>query len=118
MWLVEFFWRGNGYLVPLIVIIVQVIIGAIGSSMSNDMYGRDVGHTPVIVGWLISAVLIWFIGKRMNRVSTGQDQNLPDGVLQTGKPGSVLSWQHSLLWIPFEYWSFICVGFAAWRYVS
>ncbi len=106
------FWRGLGFLIPIIVIVIQLITFMLGRFITNDMYGRDIGSIPIVAGWVISAVLLWIIGRKLNCKVSAPEQGLPDGISSTEKPKSVQTWQHTLFWIPFEYWSIACVGFA------
>ena len=111
-------WRGLGFVVPAIVLAFHVIAVVIGKLMSDDMYGRDVGNEPTIIAWLTSAVAIWLIGRKFNRAPIERNPEIPDGVIISVKPDFQSRFQHTLFWIPIEYWSLVCLGFAILRYLS
>lgn len=94
-------WRGWGILVLLIAALFQWLGYAISSGLGN---GSLEGDTQII-GYLLflpAAVVIWFLGKYLNKPKTYIDKATGQQVYSNGG-------RHSLFFIPMEYWAFIYV---------
>lgn len=109
------FYRGLGYLVLILFIAPLVVFGAI----LNWGFGIDVLRTkswfPLHSLMVLGAILIFVIGWRANR------HMVEETTYEKTGPVRVLRPQHTLYWIPMEYWSPILLvlyfGFAAYSYL-
>ncbi len=92
-------WKGYGFLTLVIAIaigaIVSLIFGKIGST-------EDLGAA---VGALISAVIIWFVGNKLN--SPEKKRIMVDK--KTGEE-VIIEPEHSMFFIKMQYWAFIVGG--------
>ncbi len=98
-------WSGWGVLAVLF-----AVVGAIGGIGLVDAAGglglglpEDSGFA---LGLLVAAVVNWFVGTRLNR-SLGReliDANTGERV--------ILRRQHTLFWVPMQYWSVVMAVFA------
>ncbi|HDW8004919.1 TPA: hypothetical protein RM482_000496 [Bacillus cereus] len=91
-------WSGWGFLVAIIVIINTLLGKAIFGSITGDAtYFQD--HSwPMVVMFIISGVMSWYLGKYINK---------PDGKVyidaETGEK-VMFNKKHSLFFIKMEYW--------------
>jgi hypothetical protein len=100
-----FLWRGWGFLVPVIVVVVTFAFAVIVSLITGLFHmGQQITNVldalAVIVGGLASAVILWFWGRRLN--------SDPGRVLIDPKTGEQLLFRprvHTLFWIPMQWWS-------------
>ena len=84
-------WSGLGFLVVLIPLVISIFtIGYLGNS-----------NLVFYLGFVVSAVLIWMIGRKMN--------NKPGREVVDKKTGEeiILKQNHSLFWIKMEYWGIL-----------
>jgi hypothetical protein len=95
------FYTGQGYLIPLLLILPFIVIGAI----LYYVFGFDVLRTP---SWwplhsmiVLGAILVFVTGRRLNR------QKVQEVTYEKSGPVTVLRPRHTLYWIPMEYWSAI-----------
>jgi hypothetical protein len=92
-----FIWRGYGFLVPLITIVVvgvmSVLFGAIFKT--TQPYG-------VAIGALAAAAALWFAGNSFN--SPAKDRIMIDKL--TGQE-FILKPSHSFFFIKMQYWAYI-----------
>ena len=97
------FWKGWGILVPVIWIVFFLI------SM-NVWIGGFFGQILLIS---VPSVLLWFVGRKFNRYK--------DEVIyvnsETGKE-TRLGYQHTFMFIPFEFWGIIILALNIWWTVS
>jgi|SRR5882762_6063339 len=94
-------WKGWGILVVVIVVVCMVVIqGGIGL-ISGDPNFDKLHHWPFGLALLVSAIPIYFTGLKLN--------SSPGRVLLDPRTGRevVFRRQHSLFFIPFQYWAFI-----------
>jgi hypothetical protein len=94
-------WRGWGILVLLIAALFQWLGYAISSGLG---YGPLEGDAQII-GYLLflpAAVLLWFLGRYLNKPKVYTDKATGQQVYSKGG-------RHSLFYIPIEYWAFIYV---------
>ena len=93
------FWKGYG----ILAIVITVAIGALSSFIFSKIGStEDMGAA---IGAVISAVVIWVVGTRLNAAS--KEKVMIDK--QTGKE-VILKSGHSLFFIKLQYWSFIIGG--------
>jgi hypothetical protein len=94
---------GLGFLAVLLPIFIytgtQYVVNAI---MGNNMYFTE-NAWPKFVGVLIGGIVVWFLGKHLNK---NKAQVLIDK--ETGKE-VVLKKTHTLFFIPMEYWGPIVI---------
>lgn len=100
-------WRGWGILAALIpaavfILFVAVfgllaaVFGAKGAAVANSPY---MGLLMVLVPGACSAALVWWLGRKLN---SGPTRELVDP--KTGQR-VVLRKEHSLFWIPMQWWA-------------
>ena len=77
-------WRGGGILAPIIIVVAVLAVELVGGSSTN-------ATALNVVGLLLGAVAVWFLGRTMNRRDNGV---------------------HTFLFIPMEYWAFVAVVLA------
>lgn len=92
-----FIWRGYGFLVPLITIVLVGVTSVLFSSIFNTTqpYG-------VCIGALAAAVAIWYAGNSFN--SPAKDRVMIDKA--TGQE-FLIKPNHSLFFIKMQYWAYI-----------
>jgi hypothetical protein len=92
-------WRGWGILVIVIAALFQFIGYGVSSVFGVDSYS----DAAKMIGYLLflpAAVVLWLLGKKLNKPKVYVDQ--------TGQQ-VVSKGRHSLFFIPIEYWAFIYV---------
>jgi hypothetical protein len=92
-------WKGYGILVLVIAVILGAITGGIFVTAGST---QDLGAA---IGVLISAPIIWFVGRYFN--ATSNERTLIDK--NTGQQFLVKP-NHSLFFIKMQYWAFIAGG--------
>ncbi|MEW9698197.1 hypothetical protein [Paenibacillus sp. SI8] len=92
-------WKGAGILtIPIAVIMVIAAMG-IASIFTDQVSNSTNEHIYVGIGFLLSAVPIWYAGKYFNR-----NKNNIYLEVKSGRQMQ-LGYQHSLFFIPMEYCS-------------
>jgi hypothetical protein len=99
--------KGSGGLAIAIPLTVAVICAFATPLLTNLKYGLQ--HR-FILGFLLSAVIIWLVGKQLEQPATRMDA-------QTGDTWEVVE-EHSLYSIPVKYWAIIWVLFALLLFVN
>jgi len=89
-------WKGWGILVPVIYLLITT---AVREGLSTA--GME-GNLAVAVGIVLSAIVVWFVGRKLNNPAKGQ--RVIDA--ETGEQLLLLG-THSLFWIKIEYWAVI-----------
>jgi hypothetical protein len=91
--MIPIFWRGLGFIAPLL-----VLLGIIGPIAIGDMLNLSnaVAGVVIFVGAMLDAILIWFWGRALN---------------QHGK-------RHTFYFIPMEYWAALPALFAIVMFIS
>ena len=89
-------WKGYGILAVLIPLPLMISCGFL-------MGANGVGY---LVGGVVSAVPLWFLGRRLNREVSQEytDSNTGKRVQILAPPG------HTLYFIPMQYWAIIWLG--------
>ena len=90
-------WSGWGILIPLIVVLVSGFFAIAG--------GDDHAGTGLAIGLILSGVIVWTVGKKLNGK---QDRTLIDP--ETGQPVRVKAGRHSLFFIPMQWWAPVCAA--------
>lgn len=90
-------WSGWGILVPLIVVPVAGFAAIAG--------GDDHAGTGLAIGLILSAVIVWIVGKKFNGKP---DRTLMDP--KTGQEVVVRATRHSLFFIPMQWWAPVLAG--------
>ena len=93
-------WKGYGFLVLVIAVILGAMTGGIFGTAGST---QDMGAA---IGVLISAPVIWFVGRYFN--ATSNERTLIDK--NTGQQ-FIVKPNHSLFFIKMQYWAFIVSGF-------
>ncbi|MUT67738.1 hypothetical protein [Paenibacillus sp. NEAU-GSW1] len=88
-------WKGFGILNVLIVGLMFVVFHLIMSSIGLE---NESGTNSFGIAFLVSALPIWFLGKKLN---SGSNRVLVDP--QTGIQYR-MGTQHSLFFVPMQYW--------------
>ena len=107
-------WKGFGILIPVLAFLAvfcgQLVQDALGFETPA---GQDLSMQAALI-WrtiplFIASVIIWFLGKQLNKkhVTTYTDGKTGEEVEQVRQE------QHSLFFIPFQYWAPIVALFAA-----
>jgi hypothetical protein len=110
------FYTGHGYLIPLLLILPFIAVGA----LLYYGFGFDVLRTP---SWwplhsliVLGAVLVFAIGRLLNR------RKVHEVTYEKSGPVTVLRPRHTLYWIPMEYWGAITLliyfGIIAYAYFA
>ena len=99
-------WSGWGILVFVIVIAVEIPMQWAVESLFGAKYYQTHGW-PKLVAYGLAAVPIWFIGRRLNRerIEPGASEDWRGNPARYRRPS-----QHTLLFVPMEYWAFIYLG--------
>ncbi len=104
-------WKGYGILVLVIAFLINLLFNFV---LDATFYkGFYVGHKwPASVAMCLSAIIIWFLGKRLNKDN--------ERVLVDPKTGETvkLTRTHSLFWIKMEYWAPIMLALTVWQFVN
>lgn len=92
-----FIWRGYGFLVPIITIVVGALVTVLFHLIfkNNQPWGLSVGS-------FVSAAIIWFWGKKLN--DPAKNRVMIDKA--TGQE-LILKPNHSLFFIKMQYWAFL-----------
>ena len=92
-----FIWRGYGFLVPLITILIVGVTSVVFSAIFKDTppYG-------VAIGFLGAAAALWFAGNSFN--SPAKDRVMVDKA--TGQE-FIMKPSHSFFFIKMQYWAYI-----------
>lgn len=91
-------WRGLGILVLPIVLVIWFVVVTAASKILPDI-SPESGHWISAVALVLSAVAVWFAGRKLN--------GKPGRELLDEKTGQrvLLKSTHSLFFINFEYWA-------------
>jgi hypothetical protein len=100
-------WKGYGFMVLLIAIIIGAIVSYIFSIAGST---EDMGAG---VGAIISGIVIWFVGNHFN--SSKNDRTVIDK--KTGKE-FILKQEHSMFFIKMQYWAFIVGGIGVFMIID
>lgn len=103
-------WVGWGFLVPVVTFGCSLVAEfVVERQMNDDQYYQD--HAwPICVAFLVAAIIIWPIGRALNRKPAPRELVDP----QTGETFVLSSRsQHSFFFIPMEYWAPILVSIGA-----
>lgn len=93
--------RGAGNLVP----VLYLAGGALGSGVGNAWGSTASWNAGTSAGVAAAAVAMWFIGKRLNRPTSGFHP-------QTGQPYAIPGNRHTFFWVPVQFWGPIAGIFA------
>ena len=102
--MIWFFWRGYGFLVPLVGLIVG---GGIVECLESLFPGNEAqffAHQSI--GLLFAALALWFLGKKLHTGPETVFINKTTGQEHTVKPN------HTFYWVKMQYWAYILIGFA------
>lgn len=103
-------WQGYGVVVPVITAAVWLITQYISDALFYEGYAQ-LQKWPVSCALFISALLIWLIGKRLNK---NYDRFFLDPkTYHLIKPTKT----HRILWIRAEYWAPILVFLGSWNLI-
>lgn len=99
-------WSGWGILVPVIVFLTSLVMEALTESILGDDRAYQEQAVPLTLALLISAVIVWFVGRYLN--------NRPGRVLVDKETGEevVLRPRAAFFFVPMQYWAPILVAFA------
>ncbi len=93
-------WRGWGSLALLIAALFQLIGYGIFTLFGLDAASDAAKYTGYLM-FLPAAVVLWIIGKKMNKPIAHTDQATGKQVISKAR--------HSLFFIPIEYWAIIYI---------
>lgn len=98
-------WKGLGFLVAVITFLLSLVMEVVTESITNnEMYYQE-NSLPLAIAILLSGIINGVLGKRLNKQKA---RTLIDK--ETGEE-VILKNDHSLFFIPMEYWGIIlCVG--------
>ncbi|MEJ7713448.1 MAG: hypothetical protein WKF84_27295 [Pyrinomonadaceae bacterium] len=99
-------WSGWGILVPVIVFLTSLAMEMLAESIWRDDTAYQNQAAPFALSLLISAVIVWFVGRYLN--------NRPGRVLfdkETGEEVTLRS-RAAFFFIPMQYWAPILFSFA------
>jgi hypothetical protein len=100
-----FFWRGKGWLVPVITIGAFIGTQLAVNSILNDQDYYTQNTWPKILAGIIAAAGIWISSYNLNSAKKSFSGDL------TGESEATMSPQHSFMFIPMEYWALIIIVF-------
>jgi uncharacterized membrane protein len=92
-------WSGYGFLVAVIVFGSSLVANLIFNATYGDRY-YDNHKWPFAVSLIVSAVICWFLGRYLR---TRTDRVVTDKA--TGQDLVINRSQHSLFFIPVDYWA-------------
>ena len=102
-------WKGYGILVPIATILV-----CLGMQLGLDnLFYKGYYNTekwPIPLALSISAVIIWFVGRRLNKDT---ERTLVDP--KTGEEVKLVT-NHTFFWIKVEYWAPIVFILGLWDF--
>ncbi|MGF1481933.1 MAG: hypothetical protein ACFB4I_21045 [Cyanophyceae cyanobacterium] len=94
-------WRGWGILAAIIPGMAVILMQLLAESLGGAGAYQQNKEWLFAVGLLLSAPIVWFLGRRLNR---GQPRRLVD---QTTGESVIFQKRHSMFFIKFEYWALI-----------
>lgn len=99
-------WKRNGLFVPFIVGVVLLVVVVIVDAITKDPEYCSRYYWPKALALVISAAIVWFAGRRMNRdVETVVTKD------KKGKERKIRN-SHSFYVIDVEYWAFAILALA------
>jgi len=99
------FWRGWGILVLLLGMGTLALTELATESLFHDETYYQVNGWPKLLGCLLAASIIWFVGRRLNAPLIESAHT---------RPGEELPKGHSFFFIRMEHWApiFVAIGIA------
>ncbi len=99
-----FIWRGYGIIGILIPILLAVVSQTVLDHVYWAGYAEVHGNAILAVAMMVSAPLVFFIGRKLNGAP-------PRWVIdaQTGEPIALVN-KHSIFWIPLEWFALALVA--------
>jgi hypothetical protein len=103
-------WSGWGFLAAVIgfgcLLLTEYSVEA---AMQDEQYYQNHGW-PKFVGFVVAAVVVWPVGRALNRYQPGReliDANTGERVVLPASGGG-----HTLFFVPMEYWAalFVVIG--------
>ncbi|HFX6226098.1 MULTISPECIES: hypothetical protein [Acinetobacter] len=101
-----FIWQGLGFLAIVVPFLVVLLVNIVVDQIYGTGYYSS-HHIFAAGGLIVSAVVIWFLGMRLNNKK--HDRILLDQV--TGET-VILKKKHTFFWIPLQYFSIVLIAFA------
>lgn len=106
-------WGFLGWLIPALCIWrIQKLIPV--DNPANPQSVEQAMLYGYIIGVLVSAPIVWFLGRRLNRRTSVTSSEPPNGPAREAPPKRI----HALFWVSLEYWALLWPGFALIKYVS
>ena len=105
-------WKGWG----ILALIVPVVIMLASQWLSGMLGVSDLSHPGVVaLVCFVSAIVVWFVGKKLN--------GAPEKILLDAESGEEvrIKPQHSLFWIPMQWFSLVWVAYGIaglWRWLG
>ena len=90
-------WKGHGLYVPIFFVVPMLII----TTFADNQLVWNIIRVVLIAS---AATAVWFVGRKLNR-----DKNEIIEIDQETRKETKLGYQHTLFFIPFEFWSIILV---------
>ena len=84
-------WRGWGILALVIWIACLAVTQLVTDGVMRQKGYYSANAWPIILGSLIAAVAIWFLGRAMNEAPRSRSRRMYGA-------------SHSVFWVPMEYW--------------
>ena len=108
--MVIIFWRGAGILGLVIPVVLYFVVAFISSRVSDrPMEELEKTKNTYVIAEIISAAILWPLGTWLNRKSVDTPFDP-----ETGRPATG-GWNHTLFFIPLQYWSIIWVVVAIFK---
>lgn len=104
-------WKGYGILVLVIAFLINLLFNfVLDATFYKGFYATH--KWPASVAMCLAAIIIWFLGKRLNKDN--------ERVLVDPKTGETIKLikTHSLFWIKMEYWAPIMLALTVWQFVN
>ncbi|MDR1462761.1 MAG: hypothetical protein LBI68_06460 [Azoarcus sp.] len=93
-------WRGWG----ILALVIPVTLAMLTESMCDELLDGGASSAYLQAGFGAGLLAVWFLGRWLN--------DRPQRILLDPKSGErvVLIGEHSLYWIPMQYWALIGLG--------
>jgi hypothetical protein len=101
-------WKGYGFLVP----VIAIVVGALISLLFGGLFNMNPSWTACIASFAAAAA-VWFVGKKFN--DPAKDRVMIDK--QTGQE-FIIKPDHTLFFIKMQYWAFVLAAFGVLTFIT
>jgi hypothetical protein len=105
---------GWGILALVLAAVIPAIVAVSASMIVGDPQYHKTNGWPAAFGLWIAAVLIWVIGRRLNRIRWEESVHPHTGVVEMLETGG----GHTLFFVPMQYWAFVWAGIGMYWFLK